>query len=254
MMQYSLEILLFLFFAAMLAGWVDTIAGGGGLLTIPALLLCGLPPAVVLATNKLQGSSGTLISTLYFVRKGAVNLKEMWLLILMTFIGSVLGSWLILRANADFLMTILPLILILVGLYFLFAPRVSDVDRERRLKLVTFALLVCPLLGFYDGFFGPGTGSFMALSLVTLCGYGLPKATAQTKVLNFTSNISALAYFILFGEIAWSIGVVMIAGQMIGAIVGANMVVNIGSRLIKPVIVIVCFAMASRILWQNMAG
>ena len=253
-MEYSLEILLLLFFVAMLAGWVDTIAGGGGLLTLPALLLCGLPPAVVLATNKLQGSSGTLISALYFIRKGTVNLKDMRLLILMTFIGSVLGSWLILRSNADFLLHILPLILILVGLYFLFAPRVSDLDRERRLKPLAFALLICPLLGFYDGFFGPGTGSFMALALVTLCGYGLPRATAQTKVLNFTSNISALLYFIFFGEIAWLVGGVMIAGQMIGATVGANMVVNIGSRLIKPVIVMVCFAMAGRILWQNMVA
>jgi uncharacterized protein len=250
-MDYSFEILLFLFFVAMLAGWVDTIAGGGGLLTLPALLLCGVPPAVAIATNKMQGSSGTLIAAIYFIRKGAVRLQEMWLSILMTFLGSMLGSWLILKINSDFLLQFLPAILILVGLYFLFAPRISDLDRERRLKVVTFSLLICPMLGFYDGFFGPGTGSFMALSFVTLCGYGLPKATANTKILNFTSNISALMYFILFGEMAWVVGAVMITGQMIGATLGAKMVIEIGSRLVKPVIVIVCFAMAFRILWQS---
>jgi uncharacterized protein len=250
-MDYSFEILLFLFFVAMLAGWVDTIAGGGGLLTLPALLLCGVPPAVAIATNKMQGSSGTLIAAIYFIRKGAVRLQEMWLSILMTFLGSMLGSWLILKINSDFLLQFLPAILILVGLYFLFAPRISDLDRERRLKVITFSLLICPMLGFYDGFFGPGTGSFMALSFVTLCGYGLPKATANTKILNFTSNISALMYFILFGEMAWVVGAVMITGQMIGATLGAKMVIEIGSRLVKPVIVIVCFAMAFRILWQS---
>lgn len=253
-MDYSFEILLFLFFVAMLAGWVDTIAGGGGLLTLPALLLCGVPPAVAIATNKLQGSSGTLIAAIYFIRKGAVSLREMWLSILMTFLGSMLGSWLILRFNSDFLLQFLPAILVLVGLYFLFAPRISDLDRERRLKVVTFSLLICPMLGFYDGFFGPGTGSFMALSFVTLCGYGLAKATANTKILNFTSNISALMYFILFGEMAWAVGAVMITGQMIGATFGAKMVVEIGSRLVKPVIVIVCFAMAFRILWQSFSA
>ncbi len=250
-MEYSLEILLLLFFVALLAGWVDTIAGGGGLLTLPAMFLCGVPPAVAIATNKMQGSSGTFMAALYFIRKGTVNLKEMRLSILMTFLGSVLGSWLILKLNPDFLLQFLPVILILVGLYFLFAPRVSDLDRERRMKVIAFSLLICPLLGFYDGFFGPGTGSFMALSFVTLCGFGLPRATANTKILNFTSNISALMYFIFFGEIAWMVGAVMIIGQMIGATLGAKMVVEIGSRLIKPVIVIVCFAMASRILWQS---
>jgi uncharacterized protein len=206
---------------------------------------------VAIATNKMQGSSGTLIAAIYFIRKGAVRLQEMWLSILMTFLGSMLGSWLILRFNSDFLLQFLPAILILVGLYFLFAPRISDLDRERRLKVITFSLLICPMLGFYDGFFGPGTGSFMALSFVTLCGYGLPKATANTKILNFTSNISALMYFILFGEMAWVVGAVMITGQMIGATLGAKMVIEIGSRLVKPVIVIVCFAMAFRILWQS---
>jgi uncharacterized protein len=253
-MEYSFEILLFLFFVAMLAGWVDTIAGGGGLLTLPAMLLCGIPPAVAIATNKMQGSSGTLIAAIYFIRKGAVRLQEMWLSILMTFLGSMLGSWLILKINSDFLLQFLPAILILVGLYFLFAPRISDLDRERRLKVITFSLLICPMLGFYDGFFGPGTGSFMALSFVTLCGYGLPKATANTKILNFTSNISALMYFILFGEMAWVVGAVMITGQMIGATLGAKMVIEIGSRLVKPVIVIVCFAMAFRILWQSLSA
>ncbi|MBA5249870.1 MAG: peptidase [Gammaproteobacteria bacterium] len=116
--------------------------------------------------------------------------------------------------------------------------------------MTAFALLVAPFLGFYDGFFGPGTGSFMALALVMLLGYGLPKATAHAKILNFVSNLSSLLYFILYGEIYWQVGMVMIVGQVIGATIGAKMILDKGSAMIKPIVVTVCFVMSVNILWQ----
>ena len=250
-MEFSAETALLLFVVAMIAGWVDSIAGGGGLLTVPSMLLVGMPPAMALATNKLQSSAGTLTAAIYFIQKGAVNLKQIRWLILATFIGSMFGSWLVLQIDAGILLAYLPILLILVGLYFLFSPSIGDVERKRKLSLVAFALVICPLLGFYDGFVGPGTGSYMALSFVLLCGYSLPKATANAKVLNFTSNFSALLYFMVFGEVFWLMGLVMIVGQLIGAFFGAKMVLESGSALIRPIVVIVCFAMSANILFKQ---
>ena len=247
-MEISIEIIMLLFLVAAVAGWVDVIAGGGGLLTIPLLIMIGLPPAVAIATNKLQGSVGTLIAGIYFVRKGAVNLSRMKFSICMTFVGSVLGSWLVLQIDAKILLWFLPVLLIATGLYFLFSPTISDIQRKQKIPLLVFAIVIAPLLGFYDGFFGPGTGSFMALSFVIFGGYGLSKATANAKILNFTSNVSALGYFILYGDIAWLAGVAMVGGQLFGAVVGAKMVLKKGATLIKPVVVIVCFLMSLNLL------
>ncbi len=251
MLDPGLEILLILFLLAVVAAWVDVLAGGGGLLTIPVLLLFGMPPAMAMATNKLQGSVGTLTASLYFIRRGAVNFGEIKWLVVMTFIGSLAGAWLMLQIDPEKLVVYIPVLLIMMGLYFLFSPHVSDQDRKRKLSLTGFALLACPLLGFYDGFFGPGTGSFMALSFVLLCGYNLSKATAHAKILNFTSNFSSLLYFIAFGEIHWQIGLVMMAGQFIGASVAARTVLSHGARIIKPVVVIVCFSMSANILIRS---
>ena len=247
-MDFGIDILLLFFLVAVLAGWVDVIAGGGGLLTIPVLMLLGLPPATAMATNKLQGSMGTLTASVYFIRKGAVNFREIKLLIVMTFFGSLFGAWLIIRMNPEQLVVYIPILLILMGLYFLFSPHIDDQDRRHKLNLTAFALLVCPSLCFYDGFFGPGTGSFMALAFVLLCGYNLAKATAHAKILNFTSNFSSLIYFVVYGDIAWEVGLIMMLGQFIGAMSGAKMVLTKGTRIIKPIVVTVCFVMSANIL------
>jgi len=247
-MEFSTEILALLFLVSIFAGWVDTIAGGGGLIVIPALMLAGLSPTGALATNKLQGSAGTLTSSIYFIRKREVKLHELKLAILMTLIGSVIGSWLLLQIDAEKLMTLLPILLISMGLYFLFSPAINDIDKKALISFAGFALIMSPLLGFYDGFFGPGTGSLMTLAFVLFMGYNLSKATANSKVLNFTSNLGALIYFLFFGQINWTIGIIMMLGQFIGASIGAKMVVEKGAPLIKPVVVIVCFVMAINIL------
>ncbi len=247
-MEFNTEIVLLLFFVAAVAGWVDVIAGGGGLLTIPVLVLIGMPPATAIATNKLQGSVGTLIATIYFIRKRAVNLARLKLCICMTFAGSVFGSWFVLQIDPQKLIWALPILLAATGLYFLFAPNIDDTQRKQKITLVAFAILITPLLGFYDGFFGPGTGSFMALAFVLFCGYSLPSATANAKILNFTSNISSLLYFILYGDIAWLAGLTMVGGQICGAVVGAKMVLKKGTALIKPVVVIVCLVMSINML------
>jgi len=244
-MEFSAEVLLALFAVAAVAGWVDVIAGGGGLLTIPALLLAGVPPAAAIATNKVQGSVGTFVASVYFVRKRAVDFSTIKLPLLATFAGAVAGSWAVLQIDAQVLAWVLPPLLAAVGLYFLLNPNIDDRARKQKLSTVAFALTAAPLLGFYDGFFGPGTGSLMALALVWCCGHGLTAATAHAKVLNFVSNISSLGYFVVFGDIVWTAGAVMVVGQIIGAFVGAKMALQKGAALIRPVVVIACFAMAA---------
>ncbi|ESC21190.1 hypothetical protein SEEA0292_12528, partial [Salmonella enterica subsp. enterica serovar Agona str. 0292] len=176
-------LLVVLFFVAVLAGFIDSIAGGGGLLTIPALMAAGMSPANALATNKLQACGGSLSSSLYFIRRKVVNLAEQKLNILMTFIGSMSGALLVQHVQADILRQILPILVIFIGLYFLLMPKLGEEDRQRRLYGLPFALIAGGCVGFYDGFFGPAAGSFYALAFVTLCGYNLAKSTAHAKVL-----------------------------------------------------------------------
>ncbi|WP_199911863.1 TSUP family transporter [Dongshaea marina] len=240
--------LLLLCGVAMLAGCIDAIAGGGGLLTVPALLAAGLPPAHALATNKLQSSFGSFSSSFYFVRKGIVKLSEMKLPIACTFIGAAIGAILVQHIHASILEKVIPGLLIAIALYFLFSPGASQVKGKPRISDFWFAIILCSAIGFYDGFFGPGTGSFFTIAFVSLARLDIVQATARTKVLNFTSNIAALLLFILGGMPIWSIGLSMAVGQFIGARLGARLVVTRGRKLIRPLIVMVAIAMAFKLL------
>lgn len=239
-----------LFGVAAIAGCVDTIAGGGGLIALPAMLMVGLPPGAAIATNKLQGCGGTLTATAYFVHRGAIRLQDHRLAIAMTFIGSMVGGWLILQLDPALLARLIPVLLMGMGVYFAVSPQLGVGDRDRRLSPRTFALLVAPLLGLYDGFFGPGTGMFMALAFVSLCGFNLTKATAHTKLLNGTSNVAALLYFLVYGDIAWGVGLIMLWGQFCGAWVGARLVFMKGAALIRPMVTAICVLMALKLLWD----
>ncbi|MDU5729987.1 MAG: sulfite exporter TauE/SafE family protein [Citrobacter freundii] len=226
-----------LFFVAMLAGFIDSLAGGGGLLTIPALMAAGMPPAQALATNKLQACGGSISSSLYFIRRGVVNLADQKLNIFMTFVGSMSGALLVQHVQSDVLRQILPVLVICIGLYFLLMPKVGEEDRQRRLHGLPFALVAGGCVGFYDGFFGPAAGSFYALAFVMLCGYNLAKSTAHA--------------FALGGKVIWATGFVMLIGQFIGARMGSRLVLSKGQKLIRPMIVIVSAVMSAKLLYDN---
>jgi uncharacterized membrane protein YfcA len=247
----SLDVLAILFAIGMLAGWVDSIAGGGGLIALPALLSVGLSPAQALATNKLQGSFGTFAATANFVRKGHLNLLEVFPMIVLTFIGSAAGTVLIQNMDASALMTIIPFLLLFVGVYFLLQPKIGEEDKKQRLGMWGFSFTCGFTIGFYDGFFGPGTGSFFAIAFISLMGFNLLKATAHTKALNFTSNIASLAFFIFGGQVVWIVGLVMAMGQMIGGFIGSHMTMKHGVKIIRPLLVIVSFAMTAKIVWST---
>jgi uncharacterized membrane protein YfcA len=250
-MEYlTFDTALTLFVVSLAAGLVDSIAGGGGLLALPALLWAGLPPLLALGTNKLQGSFGTLAASIGFWRQGLVDPRRMGPAIACTFVGAVGGTIAVQTLSADLLQTLVPVLLIGFALYFLFSPRVSDRDAAGRMGPLAFALLIAPLVGAYDGFFGPGTGSFFMLAYVALLGYNLRRATAHTKVLNFTSNVASLLAFALAGNLVWSLGLVMALGQFSGAWVGSHLAVRHGSRIIRPALVLVSLLVSGKLLLQ----
>ena len=248
-MDLSYELLTILFSVAILAGFIDAIAGGGGLITIPALLWIGLPPAAALGTNKLQACGGSFFASLYFYRKGMLNLKQMRLAIVFAFIGAASGTIAVQMIDISLLQHILPFLILAIGLYFLFAKKLSDEDKHQRISPMAFAFIAALGVGFYDGFFGPGTGSFFALAYVSLLGFGLSKATAHAKILNFSTNIASVIFFAIGGQVFWLLGLVMLVGQAIGATLGSKMVLSKGSAIIKPLVVTMSIAMSVKLLF-----
>ncbi|MDH2923904.1 hypothetical protein EV693_10784 [Nicoletella semolina] len=250
-MEFSWEILSLLFLVALFAGFIDSIAGGGGLITIPTLLSLGLSPAIALGTNKLQACGGSFAASLYFIRKKIVSPKQIWLFILLTFIGAALGTISVQILETEILNAILPFLILCIALYFLFSPRLKDEDSRQRINDSTFAFGIAFSIGFYDGLFGPATGSFFTLAFLLLLGYNLTKSVAHAKVLNFTSNLASLLFFILGGAIIWKIGLIMMAGQLIGGSLGAKMVVTKGKKIIRPLIVTISLLMTAKMFFQQ---
>ncbi len=253
--QVSTELLAWLAIAAVAASFVDTIAGGGGLITIPVLMLTPLSVVQALATNKLQGSFGCGTASAMMFIKGKLSLRASWPGFALAFLGSLIGAYALIwfdqqYPDSDALDILVPIVVGTIALYFLLSPTAGDVESKPRLKVWAYRTFVVPIIGFYDGFFGPGTGSFFSMSEVALRGRNLLYATANAKFLNFATNLAAVVIFIPTGQVAWAIAGVMIFGQLIGAYLGSHVVVKGGSRWIRPVIVIVCFAMLTRYFYQ----
>lgn len=240
-----------LFGVAIMAGCIDAIAGGGGLLTIPALLWAGLPPLQALATNKLQASFGSFTATWNYTRQGLIKPSEHRVAITLTFIGAASGAWVVQQIDSSFLAQLIPVLLIAFALYFILSPKLGDQARAQRISKNAFAATAGFGIGFYDGFFGPGTGTFFVIAFVTLLGYSLPNATAGTKLLNFTSNIAGLILFAFSGQIIWLLGFTMGIGQIIGSFIGSKLAIQHGSRLIRPLLVIVSLLVSLRLLLQT---
>ncbi len=244
-------LLAMLFGAALVAGCVDALAGGGGLITLPVLLLAQVPPVQALATNKLQGSFGTLTSAVSLHRRGLTGGVKLTVAFVFALVGSVAGAVAVQFVDRSALDVVVPVVLILIALYFLFVPAAGAVESKPRMGQGPFRSLVVPTIGFYDGALGPGAGSFFAMAGVSLRGQHLVAATAQAKILNFATNIAALAVFVVGGQVMWLIGAVMVAGQVLGSLVGSFAVVKGGARLIRPVVVTVCVTMVGHYLWQK---
>ena len=244
-------VLLALAAVGMLAGFVDAIAGGGGMIALPALLSAGLPPVSALATNKLQSVFGTGMAALTYWRRGFVSLKALVPAMALTYAGSLCGALVVKQIDISLLDVAVPVALIGIALYFLFAPNLSDADKAARLPFGLFVPVMGMLIGFYDGIFGPGTGSFLTIGFVMLFGLGLTRASGNTKILNLVSNLAALTIFIPAGDVVWPAAIAMAAGQIVGGYIGARTGIRYGARIIRPLVVVVSIALALRLLFWS---
>ena len=247
-MEFSFELLALLSLVAMAAGFIDAIAGGGGLLTIPALLFTGMSPVQAIATNKLQACFGSFTATRFFIKQKLVEPKQQLGGILAASIGAIFGALAIQAFDSNILISILPFTLIIIAVYLLFAKNFGQAAAKSKLKKRTFNSTFITSVGFYDGFFGPGTGTFFTLSYCKMQAMSLIQATAHAKLMNFTTNIISLTVFILSDQILWIVGFAMAAGQIIGAQVGAATAIKQGTHFIRYMTVAVCIGMSISLL------
>ena len=239
-----------LFAIALVAGTIDAMAGGGGLLTLPALLPTGIAPLSALATNKAQAIFSSFGATLHFARKGRIDFRALRRPALMSCLGAAAGAASVSVLDPGMLKVLVPFLLIGICVWLAFNPRAVEAAHPR-ISHAAAGMTLVPLVGFYDGFLGPGTGTFFALGLVALAGLKLDEATIEAKLFNFMSNLGALVFFLFAGRIVWLYAAVMAVGMMAGGQIGARLVLRHGVKLIRPLLIATSLAMSVRLLWQN---
>jgi len=247
------QTLLLLSGAGFLGGFVDSIAGGGGLITLPALLSIGMPPHLALGSNKLAATFGSFNAARIFIQRKILN-PRLWLLcIIATGIGALIGVTINHFLSTHFLQKFLPLLIIAVAIYVgIFRPdKHRDFQQFRNFqppRLSSF--LLGNLLGFYDGCFGPGTGSFWTSLVMAIYKMDLLSASGVARVMNFISNAVALLTFILLGSVDYSIGVTMGIALLIGSNIGARSAIRFGANFIRPIFLTMVILMAIHSLWE----
>jgi uncharacterized membrane protein YfcA len=244
----SLAQLAFLFGVALAAGTVDAIAGGGGLLMLPALLAAGLPPHLALGTNKGSGVFGAAASLWRYSRAGLVDGPRARAGFPLAFAGSLLGAAVALRLSPEVLRPVVLVLLVAVAILLALRPSQLQprVARPPRHDLI-LAGLVAFVLGGYDGFFGPGTGTFLIFAFVMLFGLTMARASADAKAVNFASNLAAAALFSLRGAVLWRAAIPMAAGQLCGGFLGAHLAVRGGDRLVRATVLVVVLALVLKL-------
>lgn len=242
-----------LFLTGFAAGAIDAIAGGGGLITVPVLLGVGIPPHLALGTNKLQSVFGTAMATYSYHKQGWLNRQGLVQGLIYSFIGAVLGAVASQFIQSDILKKVIPIILLFVLLYTIFTPKLGKEDLKPKMNENLFYAIFGTLLGFYDGFLGPGTGSFWVFVLVYFLGQNLVKATAYTKAFNLNTNITAMICFALGNNIDYKIGLCMAAGQIFGGRLGAHLAIKKGVGLIRPIFITVVTMTIATLIYKNYA-
>ena len=250
-MPFELSLLIPLLVAGFVAAFVDAMAGGGGLISLPALMLAGMPPALALGTNKMASSIGTVASTATFVRAGKLNVKLVLKQIPFTFVGAVLGVFAVQHLSNAVLKPLILVLLIAVTIYTVAKKSWGDESTysgstHRELAL---AFLFAGGLGFYDGFFGPGTGSFLIFCFLYM-GFDFVEASANAKALNLTSNIASLITFACLQQIDYRYGIPMGIIMIFGARLGAKLAIKKGADYIKPLFIGMTLLLIIKEVWQ----
>lgn len=230
-----------------LAAFIDSVVGGGGLIALPALLFTGLTPAAAVATNKLAGTIGSLTSTIMFYRSGQLNLRSVYKLFPLTFIGSMLGAWTVHLMNPELLKPLMLVMLAVVAIYTIFKKDWGSISSDKKFAIhqLFIFMVVIFAIGFYDGFIGPGTGSFLIFAFLMM-GFNFLKAAGNAKFLNFGSNIAALLMFIYLGQVNYAYGIPMGVAQLAGAICGSKFAIKRGSGYVRALFIVVTFLLLAK--------
>lgn len=232
------------------AGFVDSIAGGGGLISTPSLLMAGLPPHLALGTNKVAASLGTLTSSHEFFKSNKLNKELLKMLVPFAFVGSVIGVTTLQFISSEILEKLIPFMIFGVALYTILSKKVGMEDSFRGLHSGNKkkGKLLTSVLGFYDGFFGPGTGTFFMFGLVKIFKFDFTVATANTKVLNFTTGFAALLTFLYNGQVNWRYGLMSSVFMVAGSKIGSKMAIKNGAKFIKPIFITMSVVMAVKMM------
>ena len=224
-----------------LAGFIDSIAGGGGLISLPAYIFAGLPAHFAVATNKMSSSLGTAVSTIRFAKEKLINWKIAVPAILVALLGSNIGARISLLLSESIirmmLVVVLPLVALIVLNKKLFHdnPENNDITKEMMIKILVAVFII----GLYDGFYGPGTGTFLIIAFTLFGKMSMAQANGNCKIINLTSNLSALAVYILSGKVLWTLGIAAALCNMLGNYLGSGLVMKKGSTIVKPIIIVV---------------
>ncbi len=251
MEDINLQMLLFLFVAGFVASFVDSVVGGGGLIMIPALMLTGLEPVVVLGTNKFAAFMGAFTSAVSFFRSGKADFRLLKKLFFLSFFGSLVGVYAVYNMSSEFLRPLVVVMLILVTVYSLFKKNfgINSSYKEISSKHLFLAAGVALVMGFYDGFFGPGTGSFLMFFFVHL-GFDFVGAAANARVLNFASNVAAAMFFAYLGTVNYSYALPVAIAMILGAIVGTKVALSKGAAYVKPLFVVITVLLIGKQLFE----
>lgn len=243
---------LFLCFAGFLAQFVDAIAGGGGVISVPAYFMIGFPAHMTLGTNKFSGSSGSIASAYRYYKSGKMDLDLLKYMLPFSLIGSICGAYLVMLMDPDMLKPIILVLLLGVGVYSFFSKNVGFVDNyvKATKKQISLGVLLAFIMGMYDGFFGPGTGSFIIFGLIKIFGFDYVRAGGNAKAMNFASNIAALFMFIIGGKISYLMGIPMAIFSVLGANLGAKVAIKNGAKIIRPIFVTMSLAISIKMLYE----
>ena len=240
---------------AFFAGLVDSMAGGGGLISLPLLLACGVPPHVALGTNKVQSSSGTLFSAWRYLQSGNMYLPVAITSAAVALIGSYAGAQMVMKIPADWLSAlVLPLIVLVAIFTFVrkdFGASTRFNPAEMGAVVWAKAAIIGLVIGFYDGFFGPGTGTFLAFCFVFFFGFNFVQASANAKLSNLASNIAAVVAFTASAQVIWVVAIPMALANITGNLLGSGMAIKRGAAIIKPVFALVLAGIFLKILWTQ---
>ncbi|GFZ31134.1 membrane protein [Clostridium zeae] len=244
--------LILLCISGFIAAFVDSIAGGGGLISLPAYMIFGLSPHIALGTNKFSSTTASFTSSIRFIKEGKADLSLLKYIIPFTFIGAVLGVKSVLIINQSFLTPLVMILILMVGVYSLFSKNLGLEShyKGKTRNLILIGTIFGFSLGFYDGFFGPGTGSFLIFGFIKIFKLDFVEANGNSKILNFTSNIASLITFAIEGKINYTYGILVAFFMILGALIGSKLALKKGAKLIKPIFVTMSLAVSVKMLFS----